>query len=325
MKDLDINFPLEKFEKLIIDIGWESLDDWFNFWNNKRNILSIDQYWNNKVNDDWIWGLALPLLSQAYKLQNNFSDRKIIGISALPGTGKTTLGKWLEAISLKLNFKIAVISIDDFYLPSNEMKLAIKNNPWNVSRGFPGSHSVKLMHEKLLNWKINGELNVRVFDKSLRNGLGDRSHWRLDNPDLLILEGWFLGIKPHPIQINDSSINRINLSFQESSYIKIILRSFRIERVCMTTIILICHTTICFHNNMVTYKCSCSQHRFYMWIIFKIIFSFTPTHKVIKLFICFCIIKCVSRHHTFSFINFLLLFCSNSFNSTSSLFLSRTL
>ena len=37
MKDLDINFPLKKFEKLINDIGWESLDDWFNFWNNKRN------------------------------------------------------------------------------------------------------------------------------------------------------------------------------------------------------------------------------------------------------------------------------------------------
>ena len=105
MEDLDINFSLDKFEKLIIDIGWGSLDDWFNFWNNKRNILSIDQYWSNKVNDDWIWGLALPLLSQAYKFQNNFSDRKIIGISALPGTGKTTLGKWLEAISLKLNFK----------------------------------------------------------------------------------------------------------------------------------------------------------------------------------------------------------------------------
>ena len=166
MKDLHINFPLDKFEKLIIDIGWKSLDDWFNFWNNQKNILSIDQYWNNKVNDDWIWGLSLPLLSQAYKFQNYFSDRKIIGISALPGTGKTTLGKWLEAISLKLNFKIAVISIDDFYLPSDQMKLAIKNNPWNVSRGFPGSHSVKLMHEKLLNWKTNGELNVPVFDKS---------------------------------------------------------------------------------------------------------------------------------------------------------------
>ena len=218
MKDLDINFPLDKFEKLIIDIGWKSLDDWFNFWNNKRNILAIDQYWNNKVNDDWIWGLALPLLSQAYKFQKNFSDRKIIGISALPGTGKTTLGKWLEAVSLKLNFKIAVISIDDFYLPSHEMKIAIKNNPWDVSRGFPGSHSSILMHEKLLNWKINGELNVPVFDKSLRNGLGDRSHWRSDNPDLLIIEGWFLGIEPCPSNFNYQNINSEELSPHESSY-----------------------------------------------------------------------------------------------------------
>jgi len=218
VKELDINFPIDKFERLIIDIGWESLDDWIYFWNNKKNILSIDQFWNYKVNDDWIWGLALPLLSQAYYLQNNFSDRKIIGISALPGTGKTTLGKWLETISLKLNFKIAVISIDDFYLPSEEMKLVIKNNPWNVSRGFPGSHSVKLMREKLLNWKINGELNVPVFDKSLRNGLGDRSHWRLDNPDLLIIEGWFLGIEPLSVAVNSQSINSEGLSSNEASY-----------------------------------------------------------------------------------------------------------
>ena len=218
MNNLNINFPIDKFEELIIDIGWESLNDWLYFWNNKKNILSIDKFWKNKVNDDWIWGLALPLLSQAYKFQNNFSDRKIIGLSALPGTGKTTLGKWLEAISLKLNFKIAVISIDDFYLPSDEMKLAIKNNPWNVSRGYPGSHSVKLMYEKLSSWKINGELNVPVFDKSLRNGLGDRSHWRSDNPDLLILEGWFLGTKPLLNNINDQSINSLKLNSDESFY-----------------------------------------------------------------------------------------------------------
>ena len=218
MKELDINFPIDKFEKLILDIGWESLDDWFNYWNNQKDILLIDQFWNNNVNQDWIWGLALPILSQAYKFQNNFSNRKIIGISALPGTGKTTLGKWLEAISEKLDFKINVISIDDFYLPSDEMKLAIKNNPWNVSRGFPGSHSVELMHEKLLNWKISGFLNVPVFDKSLRNGLGDRSHWRSDKPDLLILEGWFLGIEPLSIDIFDETIDTEYLSPNEASY-----------------------------------------------------------------------------------------------------------
>jgi D-glycerate 3-kinase len=218
MKNLDINFPVYDFEKLIIDIGWESMDDWLNFWINKKNLLLIDQFWKNKASDDWIWGLALPLLSQAYRFHNDFSNRKIIGISALPGTGKTTLGKWLEEISLNLNFKISVISIDDFYLPSDEMKLAIKNNPWNVSRGFPGSHSVKLMYEKLLNWKINGELNVPVFDKSLRNGLGDRSHWRCDDPDLVILEGWFLGIEPCSIGIKDKHVQSAVLNSNESAY-----------------------------------------------------------------------------------------------------------
>ena len=226
MNDLNIHFPEEKFEELILKIGWSSLDDWINFWKGKKSDLLLEKFWNYGVKDDWIWGLALPLLSQAYKYKNNFSDRKIIGISALPGTGKTTVGKWLENISLKFNFKIAVVSIDDFYLPSEEMKLAIKNNPWNVSRGFPGSHSVKLMYEKLTNWKNDGKLQVPVFDKSLRNGLGDRSYWRSDEPDLLILEGWFLGVRPLSMEINnkvsmdrkDNEIFTTPLSSDESSY-----------------------------------------------------------------------------------------------------------
>ena len=102
------------------------------------------------------------------------------------------------------------------------MELAIKNNPWNVSRGFPGSHSVKIMHDKLLNWKKSGELNVPVFDKSLRNGLGDRSYWRSGNPDLLIIEGWFLGIEPFSGDVNFQNLNSAELTPHELSYRKII-------------------------------------------------------------------------------------------------------
>lgn len=218
MNDLSIEFPLDDFEKLISQIGWKTSDDWFKFWNSKKDKLSIDEFWDKKVNDDWIWGLALPLLSQAYEFNKNCPERKIIGISALPGTGKTTLGKWLENISLRFNFKISVISIDDFYLPSDEMELAIKNNPWNVSRGFPGSHSINLLREKLLEWKADGILNRPVFDKSLRNGLGDRSHWKNDSPDLVIIEGWFLGVKPLSIDINKIEKFHPPLSTYENSY-----------------------------------------------------------------------------------------------------------
>ncbi len=218
MNDLNIEFPLDDFEELISQIGWSSLDEWFKFWNLKKEMLSINNFWDNNVKDDWIWGLALPLLSQAYKFNKKSPVRKIIGISALPGTGKTTLGKWLESISLKLKFKLSVISIDDFYLPSEEMEFAIKNNPWNVSRGFPGSHSIDLMKEKLLKWKTDGQLNVPVFDKSLRKGLGDRAHWREESPDLLIIEGWFLGVKPLSIDLDNSEKISPPLSVFESSY-----------------------------------------------------------------------------------------------------------
>ena len=218
MKYSNIEFPLDEFEELITQIGWKTLDEWIKFWNSQKHQLSIDKFWDNRVSDDWIWGLALPLLSQAYKFKNNFSERKIIGISALPGTGKTTLGSWLENISLKFNFKISVISIDDFYLPSQEMELAIKNNPWNVSRGFPGSHSINLMKEKLYKWKTDGHLNVPVFDKSLRNGLGDRAYWRDETPDLLIIEGWFLGVKPFIRKSNSTETFSPPLSPHEISY-----------------------------------------------------------------------------------------------------------
>ena len=218
MNNLTIDFPLDDFEELISQIGWSSLDEWFRFWNLKKEMLSINNFWDDNVKDDWIWGLALPLLSQAYKFNKKSPERKIIGISALPGTGKTTLGKWLESISLKLKFKLSVISIDDFYLPSEEMEFAIKNNPWNVSRGFPGSHSIDLMKEKLLKWKTDGQLNVPVFDKSLRNGLGDRAHWRDESPDLLIIEGWFLGVKPSSINPDNTAKISPPLSFCESSY-----------------------------------------------------------------------------------------------------------
>jgi len=52
----------------------------------------------------------------------------------------------------------------------------------------------------------------------LRNGLGDRSHWRLDNPDLVILEGWFLGIEPCSQDVKDHHKQTAILSPNESRY-----------------------------------------------------------------------------------------------------------
>ena len=53
MKDFNIEFPLDDFEKLITQIGWRSLDEWFTFWNLKKEMLSINNFWDDNVKDDW--------------------------------------------------------------------------------------------------------------------------------------------------------------------------------------------------------------------------------------------------------------------------------
>ena len=190
-----IKFPLENYEKLIKDISGLQLDEWINFWRKKSEILSyVSEYYGINYRDDWLWGIILPILFDIYSLKNSDLKRGVIGLSALPGTGKTTIGQLLERLSLKMGIKTSVVSMDDFYLPFSEMNLAIKDNPWNVSRGFPGSHSIYLIEEKILEWKNTGRFNYPVFDKSLRNGLGDRSYWEIDFPEIIILEGWFLGV-----------------------------------------------------------------------------------------------------------------------------------
>ena len=188
-------FPLEKLslflEGLCIDPA-----AFFHKWSNKKTRSIIDKYLKPDTNLDWQWSLTFPFFSLLENYANTINKPTIIGFSGLPGSGKSTLGLWIDSVARDLSLDIKVISLDDFYLPGEQMDEVIKGNPWNVPRGFPGSHSLDLLHQSLDTFLETGVLSSPVFEKSLREGKGDRSGWFKLKLKVLVLEGWFVGCEP---------------------------------------------------------------------------------------------------------------------------------
>ncbi len=187
--------------------------DFYKTWSDSDRQNIVNKYWKNNTKLDWKWSLSFPLFSLLERYVDNFVNPKIIGFSGLPGSGKSTLGFWIDNVASELSLDIKVISLDDFYLPSNEMDIAIEGNPWNVPRGFPGSHSIDLLNNSLDTFLKTGMFKCPIFDKSLRDGKGDRSGWCELKPKVLILEGWFVGCEPisNLHDIDYSSENKFNL------------------------------------------------------------------------------------------------------------------
>ena len=157
----------------------------------ERHQVALD-HWHPEAAPDWLWSVGLPLLSLANQWRG---QRRLLGLSALPGCGKTTLGQWIEAAAKVLDLSIQVVSLDDFYFEADQLDAAMRGNPWGVPRALPGSHDLNLLQDCLLQWRQGQDLSMPCFDKAKRNGRGDRNGWRRCDADFLILEGWFVGCR----------------------------------------------------------------------------------------------------------------------------------
>ena len=217
----EIAFPKDYFELLINELGYE-LFEWIDYWINQNGDNIGSSYWSPGTKKDWIWGLGLPFLTEIKRSLSLDKEYILLGLSALPGCGKSRLGRWLESASSEMGLPVNVISLDDFYLPGDQLETAMSGNPWNVPRALPGSHSLEMMEESLEQWIATGILKAPTFDKSLRNGHGDRSGWRIVKPKVLVIEGWFLGCQPaiNSKTINDLAIEKLTpaLTKREISY-----------------------------------------------------------------------------------------------------------
>lgn len=118
------------------------------------------------------------------------------------------------------NLSIAVLSIDDLYLPHSGLVAVAAAHPENrllAGRGLPGTHDIALGSDLLKQLSaINDdnnegaarhEIRPPFFDKSLFDGEGDRveSMEVVRAPlDIVLFEGWFVGFCP----ITDGEINK---------------------------------------------------------------------------------------------------------------------
>ena len=226
IKEFNNFFPKEisdeflfSFDKYLLFLDGLSINplNFFKEWSDIERQSLVNKYWKPGTKLDWKWSLSFPLFSLLENYVNNFTKPKVIGFSGLPGSGKSTLGFWIDNVAKDLGLDIKVISLDDFYLPGKEMDVVMNGNPWDVPRGFPGSHSLALLNQSLDMFLDSGFLRSPSFDKSLRNGKGDRCGWCESKPKVLILEGWFVGCEPilNINEIDEISEDKFNLGLSK--------------------------------------------------------------------------------------------------------------
>jgi len=126
-------------------------------------------------------------------------ELRIAAINGAQGTGKSTLARFLGmAIERTTGLAVAVLSLDDFYLPRGaRRKLAESVHPLLATRGVPGTHDIALLVETIerLASLVDGEyLRLPAFDKAADDRVAADSDMRINGPvDLVLFEGWCVG------------------------------------------------------------------------------------------------------------------------------------
>ena len=159
----------------------------------------------------------LPLVSWV-RSQHQSGEALFVGINGAQGTGKSTLAAFVRlALEMGAGWRVAVLSIDDFYLTRAERKeLGDNVHPLMETLGVPGTHDMQMLAlcvERLKTLESGASLALPRFDKS-RDDRADPDSWPLiSGPiDLIILEGWCVGCTA---QAGDDLLEPINLLERE--------------------------------------------------------------------------------------------------------------
>lgn len=139
-------------------------------------------------------------ISQRFSSAHSKRKTRFIGIQGSQGSGKSTCASFLKILLEEENsdLNVVVASIDDFYLTKSEREdLARDRHPLFLTRGVPGTHDIELINSVFDNAEDGQALEIPVFDKA-KDDRAHKTEWQyITKPvDILILEGWCVGITP---------------------------------------------------------------------------------------------------------------------------------
>lgn len=118
----------------------------------------------------------------------------VIGITGAQGSGKSTLSALFAAHLSSLGIRAAAVSLDDYYLSgAQRAQLAASVHPLLRQRGVPGTHDIQAAIKDADAVLAGKPVALPRFDKAQDEPVAMRP---LQQLDVLIVEGWCLGLKP---------------------------------------------------------------------------------------------------------------------------------
>ncbi|WP_066772754.1 adenylyl-sulfate kinase [Croceicoccus mobilis] len=149
-----------------------------------------------KAIDDWLSTGKRPL---------------VLGICGAQGSGKSTLAGQLEKSLSRKGLKVAVLSLDDLYLGTQERcRLAQAIHPLFVTRGVPGTHDVSLGLEVIDDLRAGKTVALPRFDKASDEPVPGEL-WPVveGGVDMVLFEGWCVGATPEDRNELTEPVNKL--------------------------------------------------------------------------------------------------------------------
>ena len=136
----------------------------------------------------------------AHVLQSAVERRaRVLGVTGAQGAGKSTLARQLVDAATARGLRADTLSLDDLYLGRRaRARLAREVHPLFVTRGPPGTHDVALGASVLAAHRQGHAVRLPRYDKWHDRPVPP-SRWPAARAlDLLVFEGWCLGLPPQP-------------------------------------------------------------------------------------------------------------------------------